>query len=245
MLRGDAAWHLATLPSESMHLAVTSPPYDDLRSYGGHGWNFERVAAELFRVLVPGGVLCWVVGDATVNGSETLTSFRQAIHFKDVVGFRVHDTMIYHKVNFGHPSQNRYHQIFEYVFVFSKGAPRVFNGIKDRKNLWAGTGTFGRNTIREADGTIGERKRNVITEYGLRTNVWTGKTRGQEEMCKALPHPAMMPKWLARDLILTWSKPGDLVIDPFAGSFTVCKQARALERRTVGIEINKEYVRKI
>lgn len=240
--RGDAGKLLQTLPGNFAQLVVTSPPYDNLRRYGGHTWDFVRVAHELYRVLAIGGVLCWVVGDETIDGSETLTSFRQAIHFKDVVGFRVHDTMIYHKKNFGHPSQNRYHQIFEYVFVFSKGAPRVFNGLRDRRNTWAGASTFGRNTLREANGAIGERRRNVITEFGLRTNVWTGKTRGQEEMCKALPHPAMMPKWLARDLIRTWSKPGDLVIDPFAGSFTVCKQANALGRRALGIEINKEYL---
>lgn len=245
VLHGDAAVKLGELAAGSVHLCVTSPPYDRLRTYGQDRleWDFVRIAHELFRVLSPGGVLCWIVGDATVNGSETLTSFRQAIYFKDAVGFRIHDTMIYHKKNFGHPSRNRYHQIFEYVFILSKGRPRCFNGLKDKRNAWAGAlGTFGRNTIRESDGTVGLRKRNTITPLGMRTNVWHGKTRGQEEMCRSLPHPAMMPKWLARDLILSWSNPGDTVLDPMAGSFTVCQQAVLQGRKAIGIELNAEYL---
>lgn len=242
VLCGDSAQVLIGFDGESVQLCVTSPPYDNLRNYGGHPWHFERTATELFRVLCEGGVLCWNVGDATISGGETLTSFRQALYFVDQVGFRMHDTMIYEKSNFGQPSHNRYHQVFEHVFVLSKGRPRVFNPIKDKRNAYAGTGTFGRNTLRESNGQMGERARNIISEFGMRGNVWRGNTRGQEDVCQSLDHPAMMPKWLARDLILSWSDNGDTVLDPFAGSGTTGKAAIENARNAILIEVNEDYI---
>lgn len=237
ILCGDCVEQIRTLPDASVHCCVTSPPYDDLRDYNGHNkWDFGGVALELFRVLAPGGIVCWNIADQVVRGSETLTGFRQAIYFVDAAGFRMHARQIYHKTNFSNPSRNRYHRMFEDVFILSKGAPRTFNPIKDKRNIWAGSGTFGKNTIRERDGSMSERKRNVITAFGMRGNVWTGKTRGQEEMCNALPRPSMMPKWLARDLILSWSNPADTVLDPFGGSGTTGKMALLHGRRVILID---------
>lgn len=242
---GDSATVLPTLADNSVQLVVTSPPYDDLRTYGSikrFAWeDFTVVAKELYRVLCDGGVLCWNVGDSVVGGSETLTSAKQAIYFKDVCGFRVHDTMIYEKVNFGNPERTRYHQLFEYVFILSKGVPRCFNPIKDKPNIYAGSGTFGRNTGTQRDGSITERKRSVITEFGMRGNVWRGNTAGQETMCEGSKHPAPMPFWLARDLIQSWSNSGDLVLDPFGGSGTTGKAAEFLGRKWILIDINPEY----
>lgn len=245
VIHGDAAVKLAEMAADAVHLTVTSPPYDDLRraAYGGIGsWDFQTIAKELYRVTMPGGVVCWNVGDAVIDGSESLSSFKQAIFFVEHCGFKLHDTMIYEKCNFSNPSSNRYHQMFEYVFVLSKGIPRTFNPIKDKVNAWAGTGTFGKNTIRESDGTMGTRTRNIITEFGQRGNVWRGKTRGQEEMCVSLPHPAMMPAWLARDLIISWSNMGDTVLDPFAGSGTTGAAALGFGRDAVLIEANADYL---
>jgi site-specific DNA-methyltransferase (adenine-specific) len=235
---------LRELPDGSVQLAVTSPPYDQLRTYGGHAWDFEGTARELYRVLCAGGVLCWNIGDEVVNGSETLTSAKQKIHLAEVCGFRVHDTMIYEKLNFSHPERVRYHQVFEYVFVMSKGQPRCFNPIKDKKNSTAGcVGNLGVNTFTERDGSKSERSKKLTAEYGMRGNVWKGKTRGQEDMCERLHHPAMMPKWLARDLILSWSNPGDLVADPFAGSGTTGREAIANGRRAWLNDVNAEYLK--
>lgn len=245
IIHGDAALVLPTLQTGYAHMALTSPPYDALRTYGGNGeaFDFPTIARELHRVLVPGGVLCWVVGDATVNGGETLTGMRQAIHFVDVCGFRMHDTMVYEKTNFSHPESRRYHQLWEYVFVLSKGDPRTFNPIKDKPNVTAGkVGSLGRNTATQADGSKVERARKVNSEFGMRGNVWRGKTRGQENMCKPLPHPAMMPRWLARDLIASFSKPGDVILDPMAGSGTTGQEAIRLGRMAINIERNKDYV---
>lgn len=242
VIHGDCLAKLHELPAESVQCVVTSPPYDDLRTYGGGSWNFEGMALELSRVLCGGGVICWNVGDSVVGGSETLTSAKQKIYFREVVGFRIHDTMIYEKTNFAHPEKARYHQTFEYVFILSKGAPKTFNPIKDKPNIWAGGGTFGKNTARQRDGTMKVRTRNIISEFGMRGNVWRGNTRGQEELCSKLKHPAMMPKWLARDLILSWSNIGDMILDPFAGSGTTGEIALGLSRDCTLIELNGDYL---
>jgi DNA modification methylase len=241
-LIGDCRDVLPTLEAGSVQMCVTSPPYDNLRTYGGHSWDFEAVALELFRVLCDGGVLCWNVGDSVVNGSETLTSAKQKIFFREQCGFRVHDTMIYERLNFSAPETVRYHQMFEYVFVLSKGMPRSFNPIADRPNVYAGRKTFGVRTKRQADGTLKAQGGVAPTpDFGMRGNIWKGNTAGQENPCQALGHPAMMPFWLARDLIVSWSNPGDTVLDPFFGSGTSGKAAELLGRKWIGIEINPAY----
>jgi DNA modification methylase len=243
ILQGDWIERLRELQDESVQCCVTSPPYDNQRTYGGYSWDFTGGAKELYRVLCDGGVLCWNVNDAVENGSETLSSFRQAIHFVDVVGFKMHDTMIYQKLNFSHPERARYHQIFEYVFILSKGSPRCFNPIKDKPNSTAGcVGNLGVNTFTERDGSKSERPKKITAQFGMRHNVWLGKTRGQEDMCEQLPHPAMMPKWLVRDLILSWSNTGDTIIDPMGGSGTTGQIAVELGRKAILIELNSQYI---
>lgn len=239
---GDALEKLRELEDGCVQCCVTSPPYDNLRTYGGFDWDFEGIARELFRVLCGGGIVCWNVGDSVVGGSETLTSFRQAIYFKDSVGFRVHDTMIYEKTNFGHPEHRRYHQLFEYVFILSKGNPRCFNPIKDKKNAWAGSKPFGVSTMRQANGEQKPKTPQIIAEYGMRGNVWRCKTAGQENCCRSIKHPAVMPLGLCRDLIRSWSNPGDTVLDPFGGSGTTGRAALELGRNCILIELNPEYV---
>lgn len=241
---GLSEHELLTMASESVHLVVTSPPYDNQRTYDGHNeWDFEVIAKEIHRILVPGGVLCWNVNDSTVEGSETLTSCRQKIYFRERCGFLIHDTMIYEKSNASKPNPRRYNQCFEYVFVLSKGIPRTVNLIQDKPNVTAGKGVFGRHTMREANGSMTVRRpRLVAKEFGVRSNVWRGNTRGQEDVCQALPHPAMMPKWLARDLILSFSNEGDTVLDPMAGSGTTGKMALENGRNAILIERNEGYI---
>ena len=222
-------------------LTVTSPPYDKQRLYNGYCFDFENTAKGLYRVTKAGGVVVWIVADGVENGSETGTSFRQALFFKEC-GFYLHDTMIYQKRNFSHPEKTRYHSVFEYMFVFSKGKPKTFNPIMDRKNLTAGEiGNKGVNTFTLRDGSKSVRTKKVTREFGMRHNIWLGNTRGQEDMCIELKHPAMMPRWIARDHILTWSNEGELVYDPFGGSGTTAEEAEKLNRKWVLSEISKEY----
>ena len=227
---------------KSVDLIVTSPPYDNLRTYNGYYFEFEPIAHAITRVLKPGGVLVWIVGDSTINGRETITSAKQKIYFVEQCGLWLHDTMIYAKRNFSHPEKTRYHNVFEYMFIFSKGKPKTFNPIKDRKNLTAGElGNKGINTFTLKDGSKSVRKKKVTQEYGMRHNVWLGNTRGQEDMCVKLNHPAMMPKWLAADHIKTWSNTGDVVYDPMAGSGTVIQEAQKLNRIWIASEMSGEY----
>lgn len=218
-------------------LTVTSPPYDNLRTYNGSlEWNEEiwkEVIKELYRITKSGGVVVWVVGDATIKGSETGTSFKQALWAIEC-GFKLHDTMIYQKHNFSNPSKTRYHQIFEFMYVFSKGKPKTFNPIKDRKNVYGGcVGSYGRNTSRQKDGSMVERKRKVNTIYGMRHNIWKFKTEMKPVHC------AQFPEDLAKDHILSWSNEGDLVLDPFMGGGTTGKMALKTNRDFIGIE--KEF----
>lgn len=240
LYNGDSAIIMKEFNENSIDMIITSPPYDDLRTYNGYSFDFKTIANETYRVLKNGGVMVWIVGDATTNGSETLTSFKQALYFKEI-GFNVHDTMIYQKNNFSNPSKTRYHQIFEYMFILSKGKPKTFNPIIDRKNACPGSSTVGINTTRKKDGTFGVNKKKVISEYGMRYNIWKGNTAGQENMGKHLPHPAMFPLWLINDHIISWSNENDVILDPFMGSGTTGVVCKKLNRNFIGIELDTNY----
>ena len=238
---GDNVTVLSTLPAECIDLVVTSPPYDDLRTYGGHSWDFAGVARELTRVLKPGGVIVWVVADATVNGSETLTSMRQAIHFKDVCGLNVHDTMIYEKAGTGACGSNlAYWQTWEYAFVLSKGRPKAVNRLT-QPNSAAGKKVV-RGTKEQITGTRTETKDSrTISDEGIRANIW--RYNVNRHGMETTEHPAPFPIALAKDHVASWSNPGDIVCDPFSGSGTTCKAAKELNRHWLGIEVNPAYVK--
>lgn len=237
----DCLATMGKMPNNSIDLVVTSPPYDSLRNYNGYSFNFEVIARELRRVLKDGGVIVWIVNDATENKSETLTSFRQAIFFKDI-GLNVHDTMIWRKPNFSNPSKTRYHQVFEYMFIISKGEPKTFNPIIDRKNICANQrGTVGKNSSRAKDGSMTPGKTKVNREFGMRHNVWDCITSGQENMGKPIAHPATFPIKLIKDHISSWSNEGDTVYDPFIGSGTTAVAAKGLMRNYIGSEVSETY----
>ena len=230
---GDNCDLLGKLPRECIDLVVTSPPYDDLRTYGGHSWDFFGVAWQLKRVLKPGGVIVWVVADATKDGSETGSSMEQALHFKRL-GLNLHDTMIWAKDGGGAiGSQLCYTQNTEFVFVFSEGLPKAVNLLRDKPNLSAGKDKSGIGR-RDANGEHKIERRTVSADFSRRNNWWVVPPESGE-------HPAVFPFSLARDHIATWSNPGDLVLDPFSGSGTTAKAAKELGRRFLGLEINPEY----
>ena len=237
---GDNVEVMLQMPSESIDLVVTSPPYDNLRTYGGHTWDFEGVANQLWRVIKPGGVVVWVVADATVDGSETGTSFRQALRFMEI-GFRLHDTMIWDKGAFTGVGSTavRYGPSTEFMFVFSNGKVKTFSPICDRKNIHEGCDSRA-SSVREIDGTMRPQASlgKVISEYGIRFNVW----KISPEMSNTNRfHPGQFPESLARDHILSWSNEGDTVLDPFSGSGTTAKMAKHNGRKYIGIEINEPY----
>lgn len=230
---------ISRMPNDFIDLTVTSPPYDNLRDYKGYTFDFETLANELYRATKPGGVVVWVVGDATVNGSETGTSFRQALHFMEV-GFNLHDTMIYkkNKVPVYDPRQHRYKNNFEYMFIFSKGKPKIFNPIEDVLVKSAGKITKVQQRLKggafRKDRTI---KRGEVQARGV---VWEYVTGIEVKF--AYKHPAVFPLQLAKDHIISWSDEGDLVFDPFMGSGTTAVAALDVGRQYIGVEIAKEYV---
>ena len=223
----------------AIDLTVTSPPYDNLRKYNGYHFDFEAIAAQLWRVTKPGGGVVWVVADATIKGSETGTSFRQALHFMGL-GFNLHDTMIYEVAGTGAKGSNyAYWQGYEFMFVLSKGRPSTTNRLADSLNGKAGAKTGHANKV-SVTGARGERGIRIVPNHSVRTNIWryaNGKMRGDNGS-----HPAPFPEALARDHIISWSNPGDAVLDPMCGSGTTGKQAVLLGRRFIGIDISSEYV---
>ena len=237
----DCMGTMAKMQDNFIDLTVTSPPYDNLRSYkndidktwGEHTW--KPIIEELYRVTKEGGVVVWVVGDVTITGSETGTSFRQALYFQEI-GFNVHDTMIYLKNGTGACGSNYcYWQAFEYMFVFSKHKINTVNRIRDSKNKYAGKKrAFVKSSER------GERSGVVNKEYGIRNNVWTYNV-GFANADDKVEHSAVFPESLANDHIISWSNENDIVYDPFIGSGTTAKMAVLNNRRYIGSEISKEY----
>ena len=241
LMQGDCLECMREIPHNSIDLTVTSPPYDNLRTYNGNNdlWCedvWKGVIEKLYTKTKPGGVVVWVVGDATIKGSETGTSFRQALHAIDC-GFNLHDTMIWIKGGFSAVGsvRSRYAPVFEYMFVWSKGNPNTFNPIKDRENKHGGKNASG--TIRQKDGsTKPMSKRMLIGEYGQRFNIWNQSPQRQKG-----GHPAPFPQPLAEDHIKSWSNEGDLVFDPFLGSGTTGVAAKSLGRDFIGIELDPTY----
>lgn len=234
---GDNSEVMKDIPDNSIDLVVTSPPYDKLRQYEGFVFDFEKIALELIRTLRKGGVIVWVVADATVKGSETGTSFKQALFFKDN-GLRLHDTMIWYKPNPIPLTHNRYEQSFEYMFIFSKGKPKTFNPLMTQskghgaKKDWSG--------VKNPEKTYSRRVRQEITtvkKYKYKHNVFSYNIGGGKYY-----HPAIFPEQLAKDHIKTWSKENEIVLDPFMGSGTTAKAAISLERQWIGIEVSEEYI---
>jgi len=230
------------MPDCFVDLTVTSPPYDNLRDYKGYSFPFEEIAMELYRVTKQGGVVVWVVGDATVNGSETGTSFKQALFFMQC-GFYLHDTMIYQKISYmPNKKAKRYDGLFEYMFVFSKRQPKSFNEIVENRTNIEKSICKKDIMVRQKDGSFKKSERinkGLVKKMG---NVWTYLNNSNSTKDKiAFQHPAIFPEQLANDHIISWSNEGDLVYDPFAGSGTTGKMAILNNRRCIMSEISAEY----
>lgn len=241
LICGDSAIVLSQIENESIDLTITSPPYDEIRDYDGYTFSFDVIARQLYRITKEGGVVVWIVNDQVKNGSESGTSFKQVLFFREI-GFNLHDTMIWAKDSTAYPDPLRYAQTFEYMFVLSKGKPKTVNKIKDRENKHFG-GLI-TSTERQKDGSLrksnGAIKKRTIYEYGERFNVW----RISAEKNNRTGHPAVFPIQLAKDHIITWSEKNDVVLDPFMGSGTTGVACYETQRKFIGIEISNKYFQK-
>jgi site-specific DNA-methyltransferase (adenine-specific) len=232
--------YLKIVPDNSIKFVLTSPPYDELRNYDGYSFDFESIAKELTRTLADGGVIIWNVSDATINGSETGTSMRQALFFMSC-GLRLHDTMIYEKKNPmpASRSSKRYHQAWEYIFCFSKGTPETFNPFMVPAK-YAHVNANMKHRGKDGNIEYTKTKRNSHTKV---RNIFTYSVGGGQSTTdkEAHGHPALMPEKLAEDQILTWTNPGDTVFDPFNGAGTSGKMAVKNQRNYIGTELSSSY----
>jgi len=241
LMLGNCAERLRELADGSINLTVTSPPYDNLRTYNGNNdlWNddvWKTVLTELFRVTADGGVVVWVVSDATINGSETGTSFKQAL-FAMECGFNLHDTMIWTKEGGGAVGSTLcYTQNFEYMFVMAKGSPSRVNLIRDRRNRYISFGGAQKGR-RKPTGDLKLEIRKASKEFGRRNNWWPVQPEVENEH----GHPAVFPSSIARDHIMSWSNTGDTVLDPFMGSGTTGIACVLLDRNFIGIELDPDF----
>jgi len=234
VIQGDCLEVMKTMADKSVDMVLTSPPYDNLRTYKGYIFNFEGIAQEIYRVLKDGGVCVWIVGDATIKGSETGTSFKQALYFKEI-GFNLHDTMIWEKPSCL-PTQDRYYSVFEYMFVFSKGKPKSMNFICDNINIQ-------KPRIQKKDKVIGKNNPEKSNDMFMTKDVSRRKNIWRIPVAKNnFGHRAVFPEKLAEDHILSWSNEGDTILDPMAGSGTTLKMAKKNNRNYIGIEIAPEYI---
>ena len=243
---GECSEVLSKVDDDYVDMTLSSPPYDGLRNYKGYVFDINKIISQLYRITKKGGVVVWVVGDEVKNGSETGTSFRQALAFLDK-GFLLHDTMIYEKNTSSFPARrsgNRYTQIFEYMFVFSKDKPKTANLICDKENRWVGYVNWGKNTNRNQKGELVEVKDiKPVPKFSPRNNIWryvVGAGYGQKDK-SAYKHPATFPEQLALDNIMSWSNEHDVVLDPMNGSGTTCVAAKKLNRNYIGVDISEEY----
>jgi len=230
IIQGDCLEVMKDIPENYIDLTITSPPYDNLRDYKGYTFDFKGIAKQLFRITKQGGVVVWVVGDATIKGSETGTSFKQALYFKKI-GFNLHDTMIYQKQNPVPYHHNRYNPQFEFMFILSKGTPKTFNPIQEP------TKGFKTGKYRYPDGSLKKANTPIIKKTKMLNNIWFYVVGGKSNF----KHPATFPIKLVKDHILSWSNEGDTILDPMCGSGTTCKMAMLNKRNFIGIEISKEY----
>ena len=234
---------MAKMPDNFIDLTVTSPPYDGLRTYNGYSFPFEEIAKELYRVTKQGGVVVWIVGDATVNGSETGTSFKQALYFMQC-GFNLHDTMIYQKISYmPNKKAKRYDGLFEFMFVFSKNTPKTFNEIIEERTNIEKSICKKDIMVRQKDGSFKKSERINKGTTKKMGNVWTYLNNSNSTKDKiAFEHPAIFPEQLANDHIISWSNEGDIIYDPFMGSGTTAKMSIINNRNYICSEISIEYV---
>lgn len=230
----DCLESMKGMDDNSIDLTITSPPYDSLRVYNGYSFNFESTSKELYRITKQGGVLVWIVGDATEKGSETGTSFKQALGLKDA-GFNLHDTMIWRKTNpMPKVKTKRYFDVFEYMFVLSKGQPKTFNPLMQPTKL--GGQVYDSTVKNITKGKERSKKTFVLNMERYKDNIWDCAIAQNKT-----EHPAVFPEKLVSDHIISWSNEGDIVYDPFMGSGTTAIAAKKLNRNYIGSEISSEY----
>ena len=239
---GDSAEVLKNFPDNSIDLVVTSPPYDGLRDYNGFTLDLHKIGKEIFRVLKDGGIAVMVIQDATKDFAKSLTSFRTIVDWVDNIGFRLFETVIYHKNGTeGAWWKQRFRVDHEYMPIFMKGKkPQFFNKeplkipSKHGGKVMSGSGN------RRTDGTLSETVRRPINAMKCRGTVWDYLMAGDKNPLKR-KHPAVFPDKIPYDFIQCFCPEDGIVLDPFIGCGSTAVMAKVLGRKYIGIDISEEY----
>jgi site-specific DNA-methyltransferase (adenine-specific) len=231
---------LSRMDDNFIDLVLTSPNYDNARNYHNMTWGeFRNISNLLYEKTSVGGTVVWVVADQTINGCETLSSFKQVLYLSEC-GFNVLDTMIYEKNGVGSSgSRYCYNQAFEYMFVLTKGKIKTFNPIKDIVPKRANN-TYSKGQRLGKSGANNKRIYKKSPTSSKRTNIWKYSVGFINEDDRTV-NTAQFPEQLAEDHIISWSNEGDLVYDPFGGGMTTAKMCIKNKRNYICSEIVTAY----
>ena len=224
--------NMKDIPNNSLHLMITSPPYNVSKEYDNDlSLNeylnlLKNCFTETYRVLVDGGRACINIANIGRKPYIPLSDYVSKIMIE--IGFNMRGEIIWNKSagagistawgSFQSASNPILRDVHEYILIFSKG-----------------------NYKRERDKNEKEFRHDNITKEEFiewTKSVWTMNT----ESAKRIGHPAPFPEELPNRLIKLFSFTNDIVIDPFMGSGTTAIAAIKNNRNFVGYEINKEYI---
>lgn len=239
---GDSEVVLKNIPDNSIDLVVTSPPYDDLRKYNGFSFNLHNIGVELYRVLKDGGVVAMVIQDSTKDFGKSLTSFRTIVDWCDNIGFKLFETVIYHKNGTeGAWWKHRFRVDHEYMPIFVKGyKPQYFNKEPLKIPSKHGGQVMSGSANRRTDGTTTPIVKREINLMKCRGTVWDYMMAGDKNPLKR-KHPAVFPDKIPFDFIQCFCPEGGIVLDPFVGCGSTVVMAKKLGRKYIGIDISDEY----
>ena len=252
ILPGDCLDVLATMPTDSVDLIVTSPPYADARrrTYGGIGADsyvdwFAPRAAQMLRVLKPTGSFVLNIKEKAIDGERHPYVLDLILHLKREIGFRWVEEYIWHKTTAAPGKwKYRFRDAWERVLHFAKTRDVKMN----QDAVMVPTGNWTKARLKNM--SAGDRSRQesaTRSGVGRRISAWQGRPLAYpSNVLHASPvahntgHSAPFPEWLPEFFIKLFTVPGDLVVDPFVGSGTTVRVATRLGRRAIGIEILAE-----
>ena len=252
--QGDCLDIMKRFPKNSVDLVVTSPPYADARkhTYGGISpdsyvdWFVER-ATEIERILKPSGSFVLNIKEKAVNGERHTYVLDLILALKRKVGFRWVEEYIWHKTTSAPGKwKYRFRDAWERILHFSKEKEFKMNqdAVKIPVGDWVETRL--RNM---SDKDRSRQESATFSKVGRRISAWEGKNLvypsnvlHKSPVCHNTGHSAAFPEWMPEFFIMLLTEKNDVVLDPFLGSGTTFKVARALERVPVGIEIDKDSI---
>ena len=256
LLVGDCTERLKAVEADSVDLIVTSPPYANQRAvtYGGIkpddyvDW-FLPIADQLYRVLKPTGTFILNIKEPAVNGERHTCVIELVLEMRKR-GWLWTEEFVWHKKNC-YPGKwpNRFRDAWERLYQFNKHHKFKMNQAEVMIPVGDWYGNRMRN-LSETDRTRDESK--VGSGFGKKVENWIGRDmvypsnvlHGATE-CGNRQHSAVFPYWLPEWFIELFTDPGDMVLDPFAGSGTAVFAALDMGRNAMGVEIYEPYCEKL